>query len=177
LNAYKEGALRLVLGQALLERVPEVAESFGEAFANIEQIRLIEIGGAGGRGEAVDGAVERFLDTLPNTLFKFLQGTSALLGGPIDDLVAAWIVDEAEKRGVEVAPEQQEAIREKVATKIAEAEADEVRTEAHVPEPQPDSETESQADEAEAADGGEVDEELEPEASEADGSLQSEEGE
>lgn len=177
LNAYKEGALRLVLGQALLERVPEVAESFGEAFANIEQIRLIEIGGAGGRGEAVDGAVERFLDTLPNTLFKFLQGTSALLGGPIDDLVAAWIVDEAEKRGVEVAPEQQEAIREKVAAKIAEAEADEVRTEADVPEPQPDSETESQADEDEAAAEGEVDEELEPEASEADASLQSEEGE
>ncbi len=124
LNAYKAGALRLVLGQALLERVPEVAESFGEAFANIEQIRLIEIGGAGARGEGVEGTVERFLDTLPNTLFKFLQGVSALLGGPIDDLVAAWIVDEAEKRGVEVAPEQQEAIREMVAAKVAEAEAE-----------------------------------------------------
>jgi flotillin len=124
LNAYKAGALRLVLGQALLERVPEVAESFGEAFANIEQIRLIEIGGAGARGEGVEGTVERFLDTLPNTLFKFLQGVSALLGGPIDDLVAAWIVDEAEKRGVEVAPEEQEAIREMVAARVAKAEAE-----------------------------------------------------
>jgi flotillin len=124
LNAYKTGALRLVLGQALLERVPEVAESFGEAFANIEQIRLIEIGGAGARGEGVEGTVERFLDTLPNTLFKFLQGVSALLGGPIDDLVAAWIVDEAEKRGVEVAPEEQEAIREMVAARVAKAEAE-----------------------------------------------------
>jgi flotillin len=124
LNAYKAGALRLVLGQALLEKVPDVALAFGEAFANIEQIRLIDIGGAGARAEGVEGAVERFLDTLPNTLFKFLQGTAALLGGPIDDLVAAWIVDEAQKRGVEVAPEQQEAIREMVATKVAEAEAE-----------------------------------------------------
>ncbi|HJX38970.1 MAG TPA: SPFH domain-containing protein [Anaerolineae bacterium] len=125
LNAYKAGALRLVLGQSLLEKVPDVALAFGEAFANIEQIRLIDIGGAGARGEGVEGSVERFLDTLPNTLFKFLQGTAALLGGPIDDLVAAWIVEEAEKRGVEVAPEQQEAIREMVATRVAEVEAEE----------------------------------------------------
>jgi flotillin len=124
LNAYKAGALRLVLGQSLLEKVPDVALAFGEAFANIEQIRLIDIGGAGARGEGVEGAVERFLDTLPNTLFKFLQGTAALLGGPIDDLVAAWIVEEAEKRGVDVAPEQQEAIREMVAAKVAEAETE-----------------------------------------------------
>ncbi len=122
LNAYKASALRLVLGQALIERIPEVADSFGEAFANIEQIRLIDIGGPGAGGEAMDGAVERFLDTLPTTLFKFLQSTSALLGGPIDDLVAAWIVDEAQKRGLEVSPEQQEAIREKVADKLAEVE-------------------------------------------------------
>ena len=175
LNAYKAGALRLVLGQALLEKVPEVAESFGEAFANIEQIRLIEIGGAGARGEAVEGAVERFLDTLPNTLFKFLQGTSALLGGPIDDLVAAWIVEEAEKRGVEVAPEQQETIREMVAAKVAET--DDAKAEADAPESQPDLESETQADEDEAAAEGEVDEELEPEASEADASSQPEEGE
>jgi len=120
LNAYKTGALRLVLGQALLEKVPDVALAFGEAFANIEQIRLIDIGGPGARGEGVEGSVERFLDTLPNTLFKFLQGTAALLGSPIDDLVAAWIVEEAEKRGVEVAPEQQEAIREMVATRLEE---------------------------------------------------------
>jgi flotillin len=122
LNAYKTGALRLVLGQALLEKVPDVALAFGEAFANIEQIRLIDIGGPGARGEGVEGAVERFLDTLPNTLFKFLQGTAALLGSPIDDLVAAWIVEEAEKRGVEVAPEQQEAIREMVASRMEEVE-------------------------------------------------------
>jgi len=177
LNAYKAGALRLVLGQALLEKVPEVAESFGEAFANIEQIRLIEIGGGGARGEAVDGAVERFLDTLPNTLFKFLQGTSALLGGPIDDLVAAWIVEEAEKRGVEVAPEQQETIREMVAAKVAEAEADEAKAEADASAARSEVETETQADEDEAAAEGEVDEELEPEASEADASSQPEEGE
>lgn len=125
LNAYKAGALRLVLGQALLEKVPDVALAFGEAFANIEQIRLIDIGGPGARGEGVEGAVERFLDTLPNTLFKFLQGTAALLGSPIDDLVAAWLVEEAEKRGVEVAPEQQEAIREMVATRLEEAKVQE----------------------------------------------------
>lgn len=95
----------------------------GEAFANIKQIRLIEAGSAAAApGEGVEGAVERFLETLPTTLFKFVQGVSALLGGPIDDLVAAWIVEEAEKRGVEVAPEQQEAIREMVAAKVAEAE-------------------------------------------------------
>jgi flotillin len=145
LNAYKAGALRLVLGQALLEKVPDVALAFGEAFANIEQIRLIEIGGPGARGEGVEGAVERFLDTLPNTLFKFLQGTAALLGGPIDDLVAAWLVEEAEKRGVEVGPEEQEAIREKVAAKLAEAE-----TQAAAPGPEPGEEGEAQ-DEAETA--------------------------
>jgi flotillin len=151
LNAYKAGALRLVLGQALLERVPEVADSFGEAFANIEQIRLIEIGGAGARGEGVEGTVERFLDTLPNTLFKFLQGVSALLGGPIDDLVAAWIVDEAEKRGVEVAPEQQEAIRDMVAARVAEAEAEQEEAEA-APEAQAEAaeeETEATSEEEE----------------------------
>jgi flotillin len=157
LNAYKAGALRLVLGQALLEKVPDVALAFGEAFANIEQIRLIDIGGARARGEGVEGSVERFLDTLPNTLFKFLQGTAALLGGPIDDLVTAWIVEEAEKRGVEVAPEEQESIREMVAAKVAEAaetedeqtEPGEVETEAAVEEEsedQPDaSEPESEA--------------------------------
>jgi flotillin len=147
LNAYKAGALRLVLGQALLERVPEVADSFGEAFANIEQIRLIEIGGAGARGEGVEGTVERFLDTLPNTLFKFLQGVSALLGGPIDDIVAAWIVDEAEKRGVEVAPEQQEAIKEMVAARVAEAEAEAEEEEA---EAAPEAEAEATEEETEA---------------------------
>jgi flotillin len=162
LNAYKASALRLVLGQALLERVPEVADSFGEAFANIEQIRLIEIGGAGARGEGVEGTVERFLDTLPNTLFKFLQGVSALLGGPIDDLVAAWIVDEAEKRGVEVAPEQQEAIREMVATRVAEAEAEagpeEAETAAEA-EPAPEAEAEATEEEAEATSEAEETEE------------------
>jgi flotillin len=153
LNAYKAGALRLVLGQALLERVPEVADSFGEAFANIEQIRLIEIGGAGARGEGMEGTVERFLDTLPNTLFKFLQGVSALLGGPIDDIVAAWIVDEAEKRGVEVAPEQQEAIREMVAARVAEAEAEVEPEEAEAAaqaEPAPETEAEATEEEVEA---------------------------
>jgi hypothetical protein len=153
LNAYKAGALRLVLGQALLERVPEVADSFGEAFANIEQIRLIEIGGAGARGEGVEGTVERFLDTLPNTLFKFLQGISALLGGPIDDIVAAWIVDEAEKRGVEVAPEQQEAIRDMVAARVAEAEAEAEEEQAEaVPEAEagPEEEAETTGEQTEA---------------------------
>jgi flotillin len=158
LNAYKAGALRLVLGQALLEKVPDVALAFGEAFANIEQIRLIDIGGAGARGEGVEGAVERFLDTLPNTLFKFLQGTAALLGGPIDDLVAAWIVEEAEKRGVEVAPEQQEAIKEMVATRMEEAKEQEA--ESTEEEAQPEGETEQ-----EGADTS-VDEEAEPSISE-----------
>ena len=152
LNAYKAGALRLVLGQALLEKVPDVALAFGEAFANIEQIRLIEIGGAGARGEGVEGAVERFLDILPNTMFKFFQGASALLGGPIDDLVAAWIVEEAEKRGVDVAPEQQESIREMVAAKVADAaEADEEQTEPGVAEAEPAAETEAAAEEGSEA--------------------------
>jgi flotillin len=147
LNAYKAGALRLVLGQALLEGVPDVAKSFGEAFANIEQIRLIEIGGAGGApGEGVEGAVGRFLDTLPNTLFKFLQSIAALLGGPIDDLVAAWIVEEAEKRGVNVAPEEQEAIKEMVAAKVAKAEVEaeeaEVQSEPAAEAPTPPEATE-----------------------------------
>ena len=152
LNAYKAGALRLVLGQALLERIPEVADSFGEAFANIEQIRLIEIGGPGARGEGVEGAVERFLDTLPNTLFKFLQGASALLGGPIDDLVAAWIVEEAEKRGVEVAQEEQEAIREMVAARVAEVEAEGEEAETVTGEAEPAVDTEAQADQAQVED-------------------------
>ncbi len=152
LNAYKAGALRLVLGQALLEKVPDVALAFGEAFANIEQIRLIDIGGPGARGEGVEGSVERFLDTLPNTMFKFFQGASALLGGPIDDLVAAWIVEEAEKRGVEVAPEQQESIREMVAAKVAdEAETDEEQTERGVAEAEPAAETEAAAEEGSEA--------------------------
>ena len=149
LNAYKAGALRLVLGQALLEKVPDVALAFGEAFANIEQIRLIDIGGAGARGEGVEGAVERFLDTLPNTLFKFLQGTAALLGGPIDDLVAAWIVEEAEKRGVEVAAEQEEAIREMVATRMEEAKEQEA--ESAEEEAKPEGETETEEGEADTS--------------------------
>jgi flotillin len=175
LNAYKTGALRLVLGQALLEKVPDVALAFGEAFANIEQIRLVEIGGPGARGEGVEGAVERFLDTLPNTLFKFLQGTAALLGGPIDDLVAAWIVEEAEKRGVEVAPEQQEAIREKVAAKIAEAKADEAETEAASlgtqaeVEVEPEADAETALDENEESTPDEGEEAGAPEASKAEG--------
>jgi flotillin len=145
LNAYKTGALRLVLGQALLEKVPDVALAFGEAFANIEQIRLIDIGGPGARGEGVEGSVERFLDTLPNTLFKFLQGTAALLGSPIDDLVAAWIVEEAEKRGVEVAPEQQEAIRDMVATRLEEAKEEEAESTAAESELETPTETEEEA--------------------------------
>jgi flotillin len=158
LNAYKTGALRLVLGQALLEKVPDVALAFGEAFANIEQIRLIDIGGPGARGEGMEGAVERFLDTLPNTLFKFLQGTAALLGSPIDDLVAAWIVEEAEKRGVEVAPEQQEAIREMVAKRLEE----EQEAQPAAQETEPESETETEEEGPDTAGG----EESEPAASE-----------
>jgi hypothetical protein len=149
-----------VLGQSLLEKVPDVALAFGEAFANIEQIRLIDIGGPGARGEGVEGSVERFLDTLPNTLFKFLQGTAALLGGPIDDLVAAWIVEEAEKRGVEVAPEQQEAIREMVATRIEEAEEQEAESTAA--EAQLEGETETPEEGVETSGG----EEAEPAVSE-----------
>jgi flotillin len=164
LNAYKTGALRLVLGQALLEKVPDVALAFGEAFANIEQIRLIDIGGPGARGEGTEGAVERFLDTLPNTLFKFLQGTAALLGGPIDDLVAAWIVEEAEKRGVEVAPEQQEAIREMVATRIEEAEEQEAEPTAA--EAQPESETETREEGPDTSGGEEVEPAVSEEAEE-----------
>ena len=159
LNAYKAGALRLVLGQALVERIPGVASAFGEAFANIEQIRLIDIGGAGGGGEGVEGTVDRFLDTLPSTLFKFLQGMSALLGGPIDDLVAAWIVDEAEKRGVEVGPEQQEVIREMVAAKVAEAEEEPEEAEVVVPV-----EEATEAAEAEVADAAKAEGEDEVEA-------------
>jgi flotillin len=154
LNAYKTGALRLVLGQSLLEKVPDVALAFGEAFANIEQIRLIDIGGAGARGEGVEGSVERFLDTLPNTLFKFLQGMSALLGGPIDDLVAAWIVEEAEKRGAEVAPEQQEAIREMVAARVAEVGTEEEEAQpANEDEATVDEEAEAQLGVEEAEEG------------------------
>ncbi len=159
LNTYKAGALRLVLGQTLLERVPEVAGAFGEAFANIEQIRLIEIGGAA-PGEGVEGAVERFLDTLPKTLFKFLQGVAALLGGPIDDLVAAWLVEEAEKRGVEVAPEQQETIREMVASKMAQAEAEEME----------------EAESVEAEDAAASEPEAEEEAEESESSVPAEGG-
>lgn len=163
LNAYKAGALRLVLGQALLEKVPDVALAFGEAFANIEQIRLIDIGGPGARGEGVEGSVERFLDTLPNTLFKFLQGTAALLGGPIDDLVAAWIVEEAEKRGVEVAPEQQEAIREMVATRMEEAEQQEAESAAAEASPEMEKEAEEEEPDTlgEEATGSGVSEEAE----------------
>jgi len=163
LNAYKAGALRLVLGQALLEKVPDVALAFGEAFANIEQIRLIDIGGAGARGEGVEGAVERFLDTLPNTLFKFLQGTAALLGGPIDDLVAAWIIEEAEKRGVEVAAEQEEAIREMVATRMEEAKEQEA--ESAEEEAKPEGETETEEGEADTS----ADEEAETPVAEESG--------
>jgi len=155
LNAYKTGALRLVLGQALLEKVPDVALAFGEAFANIEQIRLIDIGGPGARGEGVEGSVERFLDTLPNTLFKFLQGTAALLGSPIDDLVAAWIVEEAEKRGVDVAPEQQEAIREMVATRLDEAKEEAQPAAAEV---EPESETATEEEGPESAESEEASE-------------------
>jgi hypothetical protein len=151
----------------LIERIPEVADSFGEAFANIEQIRLIDIGGPGAGGQAMEGAVERFLDTLPGTLFKFLQSTSALLGGPIDDLVAAWIVDEAHKRGVDVGPEQQETIREMVATRIEEAEAEEAGTpgpaepEAEAPAEEVEESTpdETEGEEAEAPEASETGEE------------------
>ncbi|MCJ7792661.1 MAG: SPFH domain-containing protein [Candidatus Marinimicrobia bacterium] len=137
LNAYNPGALRLVLGDKLLGGIPAVAESFGKAFANIEQIRLIEIGGGpGAPGEGTEGAVQRFLDTLPNTMFKFLQGATALLAGPIDDLVAAYIIEEAEKRGLKVAPEKKEIIKEIVSAKMAEAkaevEAEEAATQAKV---------------------------------------------
>ncbi len=173
LNAYKAGALRLVLGQTLLERVPEVASAFGEAFANIEQIRLIEIGGgAGAPGEGMQGAVERFLDTLPTTLFKFLQGVAALLGGPIDDIVAAWLVEEAEKRGVEVAPEQQEAIREMVAVKMAEAEAE--AEEVETPPP-PEAEPQVEAEEAEVPAPLEAEAEVEAEETEAPAPPETEE--
>jgi flotillin len=169
LNAYKTGALRLVLGQALLEKVPDVALAFGEAFANIEQIRLIDIGGPGARGEGTEGAVERFLDTLPNTLFKFLQGTAALLGSPIDDLVAAWIVEEAEKRGLEVAPEQQEVIREKVAAKIAEAGEAEAEGAATKPEVEAEADEETTLDENEEFTLEEGEEAGVPEAPKAEG--------
>lgn len=124
LNAYEPGALRLVLGQALLEGIPAVAESFGNAFGNIDQIRLIEIGGgAGAPGEEVKGAVERFLEMLPNTLFKFLQGATALLATPIDDLVATWVAEEAAKRGIKVTPEAEQVIKERVTEKLAEVAA------------------------------------------------------
>jgi len=124
LNAYGPGALRLVLGGQLLGRIPDVAESFGKAFANIEQIRLIDIGGGtGAPGEGVEGAVERFLDMLPNTMFKFLQGVAALLGTPIDDLVTAYVIEEVGKHGIEVAPEKKKDIEKIVSAKVAEAEA------------------------------------------------------
>jgi flotillin len=119
LNAYEEGALRYVLGLALLESIPEMADSFGTAFANIEQIRLIELGGDGG-GE---GAVDRFLDTIPNSLFKFLQKATALMSGPIDDLVVAKIAQEAAKHGLDISPEERQELKNKL--KANDSEADE----------------------------------------------------
>ena len=68
-----------------------------------------------------------------------------MLGGPIDDLVAAWIVEEAEKRGVEVAPEQQESIREMVATRIEEAEEQEAEPTAAEAQLEGETETEEEA--------------------------------
>lgn len=117
LNAYEEGALRYVLGLELLGGVPAVAESFGKAFANIEQIRLIELGGHDG-GE---GAVERFLDTIPNSLFNFLQKASALLASPIDDLVVARIAEEAAEHGIDIPPDKQEEIKQGIRKRAAEA--------------------------------------------------------
>jgi hypothetical protein len=94
-----------------------VAESFGKAFANIEQIRLIELGG----GDNGEGAVERFLDTIPNSLFSFLQKTSALLASPIDDLVIARIAEEAAAHGIDIPPEQQQELERGFKDRVAQA--------------------------------------------------------
>jgi len=119
LNSYGPAASRLVLGKELLGGVPLVAESFGKAIANIDQIRLIDFNNGGEKGEG-GTVVDQFIDTLPNTLFKFLQGATALLGTPIDDLAVAYVTEEAKKHGVTVSPEVAKEIGGKVAKKVEE---------------------------------------------------------
>jgi hypothetical protein len=63
--------------------------------------------------------VQRFLDLLPANMFKFVQGATALLGSPIDDLVAAAIVKAAKDRGVEVTPVEEKEIHRQVASRLA----------------------------------------------------------
>ncbi len=118
LNAYEPQALRQVLGTQLLGGIPDVARAFAEAFTKVGEIRLIDFNSNGHDGQEPD-VVKRFMDYVPEGLFKFLQGATALIGGPIDDIAVGMITKIAKDKGIDLTPAQTRALKQEIATRTA----------------------------------------------------------
>ncbi|MDP3998325.1 MAG: SPFH domain-containing protein [bacterium] len=127
LNSYSDSALRQVLGTQLLGGIPDVARAFASSFEKVGEIRLIDMNGNSKDG---DDVVQRFMNYLPENLFKFLQGATALLGTPIDDIAVGMITNIAKKRGIEITDKQAEELKQKIEEKRI-AEAGPVNAETH----------------------------------------------
>ena len=94
-----------------LNGLPTFAGEITKHIAEIDELRLVDLGGRGDSDGA--GVLENFSDQGLRVLTKILEAAPALVGGPIDDILAALIAARARELGIESEGlEQQESTTE-----------------------------------------------------------------
>lgn len=77
LNAYNQAAMQITIAQAMVAQLPAMVEGFAKQFAQIGDIKIIDMGGNGGK----DGnLLEKFAATGPAAFTRFVEGMNALIG-------------------------------------------------------------------------------------------------
>jgi len=138
-NQYGEPALKLVLGQMFLQGLPTFAGEITKHISEIDEVRIVDLSGGGGDGEKPP-VLEQYADQGLRILTKILQGAPAVIGGPLDDIVAALVVKKAKELGITPAEKTEKALEpttEKVLEEVPPVEAAAVTPPAEEVPPQP----------------------------------------
>lgn len=121
LNQYGPTALQRELGEMFINALPELAGEITQHIGEIDELRLVDLGGSNGDGS---GVLENFSDQGLRIMTKILEVAPALAGGPIDDIVAALISAQASKLGVATDQQGSEEPDEEEPAEEAESDAE-----------------------------------------------------